>query len=105
MVFNPDDKGLFRGMYLPLDLWKRADASGRFIGKRGGNVLTYDNVGRRISNPEFVSLIRGSWIGTSIEQSAFLVDLIRSVIASGKSVTFAIKHGASDDVPERERDE
>ena len=22
VVFNPDDKGLFNGMYLPLDLWK-----------------------------------------------------------------------------------
>ena len=32
VVFNPDDKGLFKGIYLPLDLWKRADAAGRFKG-------------------------------------------------------------------------
>src|ERR1700722_18661071 len=28
VVFNPDDKGLFKGIYLPLALWKRADAAG-----------------------------------------------------------------------------
>ena len=29
VVFNPDDKGLFKGIYLPLDLWKRSNAAGR----------------------------------------------------------------------------
>ena len=28
------------GIYLPLDLWKRADAAGRFKRKRGGKVST-----------------------------------------------------------------
>jgi hypothetical protein len=92
VVFNPDDKGLFKGIYLPLDLWKRADAAGRLKGSKGGNVLTYENVGRRINNSEFVGLVSGSWVGTSIEQSAILGPLIRQVLASGKTVTFAIKH-------------
>jgi hypothetical protein len=92
VVFNPDDKGLFKGIYLPLDLWKRADAAGRLKGSKGGNVLTFANVGRRINNSEFVGLVSGSWVGTSIEQSAILGPLIREVLASGKTVTFAIKH-------------
>ena len=92
VVFNPDDKGLFRGIYLPVELWKRADAAGRFKGKRGGKVLTYENVGRRINNSEFVMLVAGSWVGTSIEQSAVLGDLIRTVLAAGKTVTLAIRH-------------
>lgn len=92
VVFNPDDKGLFKGIYLPLDLWKRADAAGRLKGSKGGNVLTLANVGRRINNSEFVGLVSGSWVGTSIEQSAVLGALIREVLASGKTVTFAIKH-------------
>jgi len=92
VVFNPDDKGLFKGIYLPLDLWKRADAAGKFKGLRGGNVLTYENVGRRINNSEFVGLIAGAWVGTSIEQSVILESLIREVLSSGKTVTFAIKH-------------
>ncbi len=32
VVFNPDDKGLFPGFYLPLDLWKTLDVSGRLKG-------------------------------------------------------------------------
>ncbi|MFO1153856.1 MAG: hypothetical protein U1E42_09380 [Rhodospirillales bacterium] len=92
VVFNPDDKGLFKGIYLPLDLWKRAEAAGRLKGSKGGNLLTFANVGRRINNSEFVSLVSGSWVGTSIEQSALLGPLIREVLASGKTLTFAIKH-------------
>jgi hypothetical protein len=92
VVFNPDDKGLFKGIYIPFDLWKQMDAAGTLKGSKGGNVLTYENVGRRINNSEFVGLVAGSWVGTSIEQSAILGTLIREVLASGKTVTFAIKH-------------
>ena len=97
VVFNPDDKGLFKGIYLPLDLWKRADAAGRFKGKRGGKVLTFENVGRRMNNSEFVMLVAGSWVGTTIEQSEALGDLIRTVLATGKTATIAIRHTSEPD--------
>ena len=96
VVFNPDDKGLFKSIYLPLDLWKRSNAAGRLKGSKGGSLLTFQNVGRRINNSEFVGLVSGSWVGTSIEQSAILGQLIRDVLASGKTVTFAIKHVAQE---------
>ena len=67
---------------------------GPFQGKRGGKVLTHKNVGRRMGNTEFVMLVAGSWVGTSIEQSALLEDLIRTVLATGKTVTIAIRHSA-----------
>jgi hypothetical protein len=47
------------------------------------------------NNSEFVGLVAGSWVGTSIEQSAILGPLIREVLASGKMVTFAVKHNAA----------
>ncbi|MYI36813.1 MAG: hypothetical protein F4118_10370 [Acidimicrobiaceae bacterium] len=97
ILFNPDDRGLFKGIYLPLDLWKRLNAAEKLRGKRGGNVLTYRNVGRRINNSEFVRLVGGSWVGTSIEQSAVLSEIIREVLASGKTVTFAVKEVVSDE--------
>ena len=102
VVFNPDDSGLFKGIYLPLDLWKRADAAGRFTGKRGGKVLTYENVGRRINNSEFVTFVAGSWVGTSIEQSAVLGELIRTVLKTGKTATIAIRHLAESVAPTME---
>ena len=97
VVFNPDDKGLFKGIYIPLDLWKRSNAAGRLKGSKGGSLLTFQNVGRRINNSEFVGLVSGSWVGTSSEQSALLGPLIRDVLASGKTVTFAIKHVAPEE--------
>ena len=93
MLFLIQTTGAYsRVIYLPLDLWKRLEKSGQLKGDRGGNLLTYRNVGRRINNSEFVSLVRGSWVGTSIEQSKILCDLIREVISSGRTVTFAFQH-------------
>src|SRR5262249_39643508 len=91
IVFNPDDKGLFKGIYVPLDLWKALEAGGRLKGQRGGNVLSYTNVGRRLNNSEFVTLVANSWVGTTIGQSAALEGVIRAVLESGKTVTFAVK--------------
>ena len=91
VVFNPDDRGLFPGIYLPLGLWKMLASSGRLKGPKGGNLLTYANVGRRLSGPEFVSLVGGSWVGTTISQSKSLEKLIRDVLESGRTVAFAVK--------------
>jgi hypothetical protein len=82
---------MFPGMYLPHGLWKALAASERLRGQRGGNVLTYGNVGRRLSAFEFITLVAGSWVGTTIAQSASLEALIRSVLESGRTVTFAVK--------------
>ena len=79
------------GIYVPLDLWKYLAASGRLKGPRGGNVLSYENVGRRLNNSEFVTLVANSWVGTTIGQSVALESVIRAVLESGKTVTFAIK--------------
>jgi hypothetical protein len=91
VVFNPDDRGMFPGMYLPLGLWKELARSDRLKGPRGGNLLTYANVGRRLSGTEFITLVAGSWVGTTISQSASLEAVIRSVLESGRTVTFAVK--------------
>jgi hypothetical protein len=91
IVFNPDDRGMFPGMYVPHGLWKALAASERLKGPRGGNVLTYGNVGRRLNGSEFITLVAGSWVGTTIAQSASLEALIRSVLESGRTVTFAVK--------------
>jgi hypothetical protein len=104
VVFNPDDRGLFKGIYLPLDLWKCIERAGRLKGIKGGNLLTFENIGRRINNTEFVSLVANSWVGTSIEQSSILGPLIREVLASGKTITFAVKHSATPPAPAEVRE-
>jgi hypothetical protein len=90
-IFNPDDKGLFPGMYLPLELWRCLSTDPATEGPRGGRVLTYDNVGRRLTNTDFVTLVANAWVGTTVPQSELLARVIEAVIESGKTVTLAVK--------------
>ncbi len=93
-VFNPDDKGLFPGMYFPLDLWKCLAADPATLGKQGGRVLTYGNATRRLSNSGFVTLVADGWVGTTVPQSAVLKRVILAVLETNKTVTFAVKRKA-----------
>jgi hypothetical protein len=92
-LFNPDDKGLFPGMYFPLDLWKSLAADPATLGRKGGRFLSYENARRRMSNSEFVTLVAGGWVGTTVPQSSVLERVIKLVLETGKTVTFAVKRG------------
>ena len=89
--FDPDKKKIAKGMYLPLDYWKRADQCNQFQGPQGGKVLTYRNVGRYITNTDFKTFISSCWVGTSVDQSSYLAATIREVISSGRTLTLATK--------------
>lgn len=91
IVLNPDDKGLFTGMYIPLDYWTRFDQDTCSSGPRGGKYATYENVGRKLNNSEFIPLVAGAWIGSTIPQSAFLSHLVREVLSTGRTVALSIE--------------
>jgi hypothetical protein len=91
LQFEPDNSGLVRGMYLPLDYWRLIEADETMVGKRGGRQVSYDNVGRYLDNSSFVSLVANAWIGTTTPQSEVLEQLIRDVMASGRTVALAVK--------------
>lgn len=97
IVLNPDDKGMFTGMYLPLDYWHRFRKDGRSSGPQGGKFLSYRNIGRRLSNSEFTYLVAGAWVGTTVPQSAFLAPLVREILQSGRTATVAIKQDPDGD--------
>jgi hypothetical protein len=99
IIFNPDDKGLFTGMYLPLDLWKSLAADPVTKGTRGGRLINYANVGRKLNNDEFVTLVANAWIGTTVPQSVVLEKVIEMIIRTGKTVTLAIKVSPRDAEP------
>ena len=89
--FNPDDRGSFPGFYLAHGHWKTLVSGDKLKGPQGGRVLNYNNVGRHLTGSEFRALVSGAWVGTTIEQSELLEALIRDVISSGRTVTFAVK--------------
>lgn len=90
-LFNPDDSGLFPGMYLPLDYWRRLVQDPATLGERGGRLVTYENVGRKLSEGEFVALVAGGWVGTGAAQSRILEAVVRDVLEHGKAVALAIR--------------
>lgn len=62
--------GRFPGMYLPLDYWRRLVADDAALGKRGGRLVTYENVGRKLSESEFIALIAGGGLERLLSRAA-----------------------------------
>ncbi len=90
LVFNPDNVGLVKGMYLPLDYWDLLSEHPTMLGPKGGKRISYNNVRRYFENTEFVTIASGGWVGTTIEQSKHLEAAIRSTLKSGRAVVFAV---------------
>lgn len=80
---------LIRGMYLPLEYWDLALASELTLGKRGGRIVTYDNVDRHMSNTLFIELVSSGWIGSRGLNSAKVTETIRASLSANKSVVLA----------------
>lgn len=98
-VFNPDDASLIPGMYLPLDYLERLSNDPSIEGPKGGKAISFRNVGRYLENNEFVLLVAKSWIGTTVNQSNFLADVIRTTLETGKAVAIGIKTDLSAGLP------
>lgn len=86
---KPDNTGMMKGMYLPLEYWKRACDDGRFCGPMGGNLISYSNAGRYITNSDFIRYVSGGWIGTPVDQFHYLDDIVTYLIDAKRTVTYA----------------
>ena len=91
IVFDPDDAGLIKGMYLPLEYWRRLECDPGVKGSRDGKVVTFDNAGRHFDNTAFAHLVASGWIGTTAPQTAILDVVIREILETGRTVTIAVK--------------
>ena len=90
IVFDPDNVGLIKGMYLPLDYWDLLSEHHTLVGERGGKHVSYRNVRRYFDNSAFITIAAGGWVGSNIDQSSVLEVAIRSTLVSGRAVVFAI---------------
>lgn len=91
VAFDPTNPKLFDGMYIPLDLWHRLHRSGRLRGARDGNLVTYDNVGRWLSNTKFVHMLTDGWVGTSPIQAEVIDRLISNAFAFRRGVVLGVQ--------------
>jgi hypothetical protein len=91
LVFDPDDASLVKGMYLPVEYWRRLELDPAINGRRKGKAVRYENVGRYFDNTSFASLVAGGWIGTTGPQSVLLEQAIRQILMTGRTVTLAVR--------------
>lgn len=96
LIFNPDNVGLSTGMYLPLAYWKLISIHPGVVGPRGGRALSYRNVRRYFDNTEFINIASGGWVGTNVNQSSILKDIIRSTLESGRAAVIAVNEELDD---------
>jgi len=87
--FRPRSTDLLEGMYIPLDYWTILCASPNVVGPRGGRRITYDNVGRFMSNRLFPGLVSRGWIGSRGPLTNALALALSGVYAD-RSVTVAL---------------
>ena len=95
LLFDPDDTGLVKGMYLPLEYWRRLEGAEAVEGPRGGRAVTFDSARRYFDNSAFAYLVAGGWIGTTTRQTAILDGVIREILRTGRTVTLAVKRDVS----------
>jgi hypothetical protein len=91
MDFAPEDMSLTKGMYIPLAYWKLLESSRQMAGSRGGRLVTFDNVGRYLTNTEFAMLVVKAWVGSEPTQSNIIAPMIRETLQTGRAVLYAAK--------------
>jgi hypothetical protein len=84
---------------------RRRSPQGRILWLSVGRRVDFQNVGRYLDNSEFIGLVKKAWIGTTPAQSELLTELIREILASGRTVTLAIKTEQPRQEHPNERDE
>jgi len=76
---------LAKGITVPLEHFLEARENGRLSGIRGGTIITYDNMPRRLNNALFIDLAKKGWIGSDEQGTKCLTDLVSDLLNSGSS--------------------
>jgi len=58
-------------------------------GPQGGISVSHSNVGRYLNNTQFVELVQDGWVGSSVEDTTHISELIRELLEQKHSVFLA----------------
>lgn len=94
-IYDPLSTDLISGMYIPLDLWTEMESLNLLQGRRGGKALIYDDTQRYLNNSEFISLLKGGWIGTRLSETDALVDIVHAGLENNRSVVVSVQSNRS----------
>jgi hypothetical protein len=76
-------------MYFPLDYWEKLISSDKVKGKNGGIRIVYQESDRHINNTLFVELVQHGWIGSKLDDTKFITEIIKESLERKRSVTLA----------------
>lgn len=80
---------LLPGMYLPREFMSSVLDDPDSRGVRGGRILTFENVGRHLTNTLFAELVREGWIGTRGVSSEKIAQIVRDALLANRAVSVA----------------
>lgn len=86
---NLFDDGLVRGMYLPTSYADLLVKSPEVVGPRGGIRITYENVGRHLSNTQFIELFQSGFIGSGGIATDQIEQTVKTLLENDHSVILA----------------
>jgi hypothetical protein len=80
---------MIEGMYVNFDLWEILIESKEAIGKKGGIRISNRRTKRYLNNSEFITLLKGGWIGSNGITSDNLTQIIKDSLEGKNSVVLA----------------
>lgn len=89
-IRRPEGNKLAKGLYFPLSLFELVRASPAVKGPRGGVRIGWRNAGRYLDNSEFITLLKGSWIGSRGQASEVIQAVISAALEHGRAAVLAI---------------
>ena len=86
-----DEKNLAIGMYLPFEYFEELDKHGALRGPRGGTIIGKEQIGRYLTNTEFIHCVKSGFIGSEIAQSKEIEKIITATLEGKKGLIMAIE--------------
>jgi hypothetical protein len=87
--FDPDSKGMVKGLYILASDLEHFIASAASKGDGGGRSIGFDNLRRRFPNSLFIDLARSGWIGSREIGSKRIYEYLEKALRAGRSVMVA----------------
>lgn len=89
-VKRDEEINLIRGMYVPFEYWEEIIKDNTYAtGKNGGTAVTFENIGRYLTNTEFTALAQKAWIGSTVHKSKQIEELVSRAIQGDNAVALA----------------
>lgn len=82
---------LISGMYITREYMKFLLSDKGPKGKSGGRIIGFENSPRYLTNTEFATAINRGWIGSNMNQSDILEQVIKNFLETGRAVLVAVE--------------